>query len=226
MGKKYISMVLFFSGSMLNLSAVLWNWYCIGTPPFGNMYHVMVVLGACFLPVYLVIVVYKKMDYLARYFPVAAALPVLCALIIGRDELWQQPPALRSVWLIPHVVSYIVSYSLAAVAFILAVCKEDKYEEMSYKLLAFAFPLMSFGLFSGAIWADRVWSSYWTWGDPKETWSLITWMLYVIYFHCRKTPQMQRYTRIAHVLAFLALLTTFLLVNLLPKLSSPLHSYR
>lgn len=233
--KKHVSMVLFLLGSLVNLSALLWNWYFIGHPPFGNMYQVMVVLGACFLPLYLIMVVHQKRYWLACYFPPAAALPIIVAVIVGRDDLWHQPPALQSVWFIPHVVSYMISYSIATIAFplgLVALVKkragnsrgENRYEQVSYQLLAFAFPLMTFGILSGAIWADSAWASYWSW-DPKETWSLITWTLYLIYFHCRKTPGMRGYAGMAQVLAFLALLTTFLLVNLLAKLSSPLHSF-
>lgn len=235
--KKHISTVLFSLGSLVSFSAILWSWYFIGHPPFGNMYHVMVILSTCFFPVYLVIVVYKKMDWLTGYFPLIAASPIIFALILGNDNLWHQPPALQSVWFIPHVVSYMISYSMATIAFLLDVVvfvkkrvnnswKANKEKEASYQLLILAFPLMTFGLISGAIWADCIWASYWSWADPKETWSLITWTLYVIYFHCQKTPQMRDYAGIAHAFAFLALLTTFLLVNLLPELSSPLHSYR
>lgn len=235
--KRQISMALFLFASLLNVSLIFWNWYFIGQPPFGNMYHVLIILGACFFPAYLVIVVRKKMDWLAGYFSLLAALSIFSALILKKDDLWHQSPALQSIWFIPHVVSYIISYSMATIAFLLelvAFVKKkvrnsadvNKEKDISYQLLAFAFPLMTFGLISGAIWADRIWGSYWSWADSKETWSLITWMLYVIYFHCRKIPQIRDYAGIAHVFAFLALLTTFLLVNLMPQLSSPLHSYQ
>ena len=83
---------------------------------------------------------------------------------------------------------------------------------------------MTFGMLSGALWAEEAWGVYWSW-DPKETWSLITWGCYLIYFHCRTRRYLHKYEETAELLAFLALLTTFTLVNLLPKLSSALHSY-
>jgi ABC-type transport system involved in cytochrome c biogenesis permease subunit len=83
---------------------------------------------------------------------------------------------------------------------------------------------MTFGLLSGALWAEEAWGVYWSW-DPKETWALITWTLYLVYFHCRRSPSLQRFADAAQMAAFLALLTTYLLVNLLPKLASALHSY-
>lgn len=79
-------------------------------------------------------------------------------------------------------------------------------------------------MLSGAIWADQVWAACWSW-DPKETWSLITWTLYLIYLHCRRSPAYRRYAGVAHALAFAALLITFVLVNLLPKMAGVLHRY-
>jgi ABC-type transport system involved in cytochrome c biogenesis permease subunit len=78
-------------------------------------------------------------------------------------------------------------------------------------------------MLSGALWAEEAWGQYWSW-DAKEVWSLITWGLYLIYFHLRKS-EWKQYADWAHLLAFLALLTTFFLVNLIPKLGSILHSY-
>jgi ABC-type transport system involved in cytochrome c biogenesis permease subunit len=86
-----------------------------------------------------------------------------------------------------------------------------------------SFPFMTFGMLSGALWAEEAWGAYWSW-DIKETWSLITWGTYLIYFHCRKNKDLQKWQRPVHILAFAALLITFFIVNLLPKIQS-LHSY-
>ncbi|MCX5784277.1 MAG: cytochrome c biogenesis protein CcsA [Elusimicrobia bacterium] len=236
LGKRRVSMALFLSGSLLDLSAILYNWRLSGSPPLGNLPQVMMVLSACFLPLYLVIIMRKKMYRLAGYFTFAAALPVIVAVFMERNEGWRLSPALRSVWFIPHVISYMLSYAAATIAFLLSAAaffnkrlqrlpEADECDKVSCHILRFAFPLMTFGLFSGALWADQIWAGYWSW-DPKETWSLITWLLYVIYFRCKMTLPPRKYTGVAHVCAFLALLTTFLLVNLMPKLHSPLHSYR
>ncbi|MCK5804088.1 MAG: cytochrome c biogenesis protein CcsA [Lentisphaeria bacterium] len=93
-----------------------------------------------------------------------------------------------------------------------------------YRILLLGFPFMTFGLLSGALWAEEAWGVYWSW-DSKEVWSLITWMLYLIYFHCRRSKRLRKYAMPAQLLAFTALIVTFLLVNLLPKLGSALHSY-
>ena len=96
-------------------------------------------------------------------------------------------------------------------------------EDLIFRYIIFGFITHVVMIVSGAIWARDLWGQYWSW-DAKEVWSLITWGLYLVYFHCRKS-NWSRYADIAHALAFLALLTTFFLVNLLPKLGSLLHSY-
>ena len=151
------------------------------------------------------------------------------AIFMDKQAAWKRMPALQSNWFVPHVLAYMISYALCAVAFILLIRMWVRKMEMSefrramYQILRTAFPFMTFGMLSGALWAEEAWGQYWSW-DAKEVWSLITWGLYLVYFHCRKSSW-SRYADIAHALAFLALLTTFFLVNLLPKLGSLLHSY-
>lgn len=233
--RRRAGLALFGASWLLNAGVFVVNWVVAGEPPFGNMYHVLTILSLCFLPFYVLLALRDEMDRLAVYFAATSAVPLLGALFMKREVAWRRLPALRSVWFTPHVMSYVLSYSLAAVAFVLtlvpflrkaALKREDdgRYEESRHRVLLLAFPFMTFGLLLGAVWADAAWGDYWSW-DPKETWSLITWTLYLIYFHCRRSPRLRRFAGAVQVLAFLALLTTFLLVNLLPRLSGALHSY-
>ncbi len=238
----------FTGGWVANACIVAVNWTVGGHPPFGNMYHVMVFLGLCFLPLYLLLRYRHGLGWLHAYFALASVVAMVGALSIGltrgRGIVWQRMPALQSPWFVPHVVSYMISYALATVAFVLTMTGVFKgwkgegdealtpsaesgksvYAQASHTVLRIALPFMTFGLLSGALWAEEAWGRYWSW-DPKETWSLITWTLYMIYLHCRRSPRLRHRARIAQILAFAALLTTFLLVNLLPRLSSVLHSY-
>ena len=218
-----------------NLSVIVLNWLASGHPPFGSMVHVLAILALCFLPLYLVLRARERLDWLHVYFAVASALPLVGTLFMERETLWRRAPALQSAWFTPHVTAYMVSYALAAVAFALLAVQSVRawrgrgdsgrdYDRAAYHTLLLSYPFMTFGLLSGALWAEDAWGAYWSW-DPKEVWSLITWTLYAIYFHTRGRRSLQRFAPWAHALAFAALLTTFLLVNLLPKLSSALHSY-
>lgn len=96
-------------------------------------------------------------------------------------------------------------------------------DELTYKSIAIGFPIFTLGgLIFGAIWADQAWGKYWTW-DPKETWSLITWFMYAFFLHSRlmRGWKGRRVATVA-VLGFIAVIFTYLGVNLL---LSGLHSY-
>lgn len=235
MRRRAAGLVLFAAGSCASLVLVAVNWFVCGEPPLGNMYHVQVFLTLCFLPLHLTLARRQGMSWSLPYFALASVLFMVGALCLREKLLWRRVPALQSAWFVPHVVSYMVSYALAAVAFLITCAgvyrrkssaDDDgrRHEAGSYQTMRLAFPFMTFGMLSGALWAEEAWGAYWSW-DPKEVWSLITWALYLIYFHCRARRDLVRYACLAQVLAFLALLTTFFVVNLLPKLSSVLHSY-
>lgn len=95
-------------------------------------------------------------------------------------------------------------------------------DNLSYRTLGFGFPLLTIGILSGAVWANQAWGSYWSW-DPKETWALITWVIFAIYFHFRFNKQWSG-TKPAMVasIGFVFLWICYLGVNLLGK---GLHSY-
>ena len=96
-------------------------------------------------------------------------------------------------------------------------------DELTYKSIAIGFPIFTLGgLIFGAIWADQAWGNYWSW-DPKETWSLITWFIYAFYLHSRMIRGWRgKRVAIVAVAGFLAVIITYLGVNLL---LSGLHSY-
>ncbi|MBF0488466.1 MAG: c-type cytochrome biogenesis protein CcsB, partial [Nitrospirae bacterium] len=96
-------------------------------------------------------------------------------------------------------------------------------EELNYKVVAVGFPIFTLGgLIFGAIWADQAWGVYWSW-DPKETWSLITWLVYAFYLHARYLRGW-RGNKIAVLssIGFITVIFTYLGVNIL---LSGLHSY-
>jgi cytochrome c-type biogenesis protein CcsB len=95
-------------------------------------------------------------------------------------------------------------------------------DDLNYQSLKFGFPLLTLGIITGAVWANYAWGRYWDW-DPKETWSLITWLLYAALLHQRLTVGWRgRKAAIMAIAGFLAALFTFLGVNLL---LSGLHTY-
>ena len=95
-------------------------------------------------------------------------------------------------------------------------------DNLSYRLIGFGFPLLTIGILSGAVWANQTWGSYWSW-DPKETWALITWLVFAIYLHTRISHQWTgRQSAWVAAFGFLIIWVCYLGVNLLGK---GLHSY-
>ena len=99
---------------------------------------------------------------------------------------------------------------------------QDVLDDVTYRMIAIGWPLLTGGIITGAVWANSAWGTYWGW-DPKETWSLITWFIYAIYLHARyvrgwKGTQMA----VISAVGFLAVIFTYLGVNLV---LSGLHSY-
>jgi cytochrome c-type biogenesis protein CcsB len=99
---------------------------------------------------------------------------------------------------------------------------QDILDDVTYRMIAIGWPLLTGGIVTGAVWANSAWGTYWSW-DPKETWSLITWFVYAIYLHARyvrgwKGTQMA----VISAVGFLAVIFTYLGVNLV---LSGLHSY-
>ena len=193
-------------------------------PPFGNMRHVL-----CFFPLALApawwLLVRKRHLPLDGPIAGAAVVSLIGALCMPLQAGWRQAPALQSPWFVPHVVSYVISYGLLAISFVCAVGafgeKRDLRLRAADAAARFAFPFMTFGLCSGALWADVAWGRYWSW-DIKEVWSLITWLVYLTYFHLFTGEARER--RGLLILGFVCVIITFVVVNFAPS-SESLHSY-
>jgi cytochrome c-type biogenesis protein CcsB len=98
----------------------------------------------------------------------------------------------------------------------------DTLDNVSYRVIGLGFPLLTIGIIAGAVWANEAWGSYWSW-DPKETWALITWLVFAAYLHARITRGWQgRRPAILAASGFLVIWVCYLGVNLLGK---GLHSY-
>ncbi len=95
-------------------------------------------------------------------------------------------------------------------------------DKVAYRIVAFAFPLYTFGVIAGAIWAEAAWGRYWGW-DPKETWAFIAWVVYAAYLHARATAGWRGRTAAwINLLGFAAMTFNFFVVNIV---IAGLHSY-
>ena len=156
------------------------------------------------------------------------------------DRIQPLIPALKSNWLIAHVITCFIGYSAFAVAFGISLmyllrqkegAEQNSWlqrfptpsvlDDLTHQMVMFGFLFLSVGIITGAVWANSAWGRYWGW-DPKETWSLITWFIYATLLHA-KLMRGWHGKRIAYlsVIGFTAVLFTYFGVNLLPGL----HSY-
>ena len=98
----------------------------------------------------------------------------------------------------------------------------DRLDRLTYKVIGFAFPVWTFAIIAGAIWAKYAWSRYWGW-DPKETWSFITWVAYAAYLHARATAGWRgRRAAVLSLIGFSCLMVDYYVVN---TVITGLHSY-
>jgi len=140
-------------------------------------------------------------------------------------------PALQSYWLWLHVSVTMLGEAFFAVAFIASIMyltakepeKKDKMDSVGYRCVAVGFPLFTLGgLIFGMVWAYKAWGTYWSW-DPKEVWSLITWIVFALYLHTRIVMGWKgKRSAIIALIGFLAALFTYFGVN---YLLAGLHSY-
>lgn len=210
--------------------------------PWGNMYE--------FITATLLFVVVAHLGYLAFKRSGWLGLPVTLLLAIGQGvaitvyvDVAPLVPALHSVWFIIHIVTAAISLAvfnlgaLASILFLVRSRAEAKgtlsgylrrlpslpaLDKFSYRMHAFAFPLWTFTIAAGSVWAEYAWGRYWGW-DPKETWSLVTWVVYAAYLHARATAgwKGQRAAWLA-VVGVITFWFNFVGINLL---FSGLHSY-
>ncbi len=201
-----------FSLTLLTTVLLLLGVVCRGLAarraPWGNMYEFSVTSA---LVVLIVFVAVARRRPELKYLGLFVCVPVLLTLGAAISFLYVPAgplvPALKSYWLVIHVAAAIISGAVFMVGGVVTVMYllQDRWErkgatnsisrrlppseqldQSAYRLFAFVFPLWTFAIMAGAIWAENAWSRYWSW-DPKETWAFITWVVFACYLHARAT---------------------------------------
>ena len=228
----YVTLIGFISHSIAMISRTIGA----GRLPFSNQYEFA--LSFAFGIILSFLILHKIYHFSA----IGAFVMPLAILVMGYASLQSRSirplmPALQSYWLTFHVGTAILSYGSFALAGGISVIylidakrtgdkrllKDPEISDMlSYRVIVFGILMLSVVIISGAIWAQKAWSRYWSW-DPKETWSLITWLIYAVYLHLRLRRNWRgKAAAWFAILGFVSVLFTFVGVNiLLPSL----HSY-
>jgi ABC-type transport system involved in cytochrome c biogenesis permease subunit len=200
-------------------------WVQLGRAPLSNQYESLLALLWFVFPLAFY---FGRGAGRAEVLPAAA---LAAALLFGAAALLDRTarplmPALRSDWLLVHVLSSMAAYAafaLAAAAAVWALAKEssDAAEDFLLRLAKTGFAFLTLGIITGSVWANTAWGSWWSW-DPKETWSLITWLAYAVALHLRKKGLRGARFGLLLAVCFALVLFTYFGVNFL---LSGMHSY-
>lgn len=218
----------FIACGILGLSIYIgMRWQIAQRPALSNMFESLVVFSWAIAILLILIDLKYKIKGINALTALMGLLALGYASLLDK-EIAPLLPALRSNWLSLHVLTCFIGYAALTIAFVSSViilCKKDKntnLDNISYKVTAFGFLFLTLGVISGSVWANSAWGTYWSW-DPKETWSLITWVIYAIYLHARlRRGWKGEKAAWLSVIGFLAMLFTYFGVN---SLLAGLHSY-
>lgn len=226
---------LYLLGFVISTVAYGYRWFDTMHIPLQNLFEVFLFLGFVSYPI----------AYFCRYFygvqvgisdMLIGALVLFPAGFVFNARPQHLPPALQSWLFAPHVAAYMLSYMLMAKAASEALCvfvNKDRgscpgklaHDQAAHRMVCLGFPLLSLGLLLGSWWGKLAWGDYWGW-DPKELWSLASWLVYLGYFHFRHVYG-RKYKKINClwvVVGMLVIIITLLWVNL-SNIFSGLHSY-
>jgi ABC-type transport system involved in cytochrome c biogenesis permease subunit len=224
----------FLAGFLVAVLSYVYRWYHVQHVPLQNLFEVFLFLGMACVPI----------SWLCRRVlntggpwadMLIGAIVLFPAGFVFHAEPMPLPPALQSWLFAPHVAVYMLAYVFMAKA----ACQAGEQlltspqgerttlppEQATYELITVGFPLLTLGLVLGSWWGKLAWGDYWGW-DPKELWSLASWLVYLGYFHWRymfgkKHPHLNSAWAIT---GMAAIIITLLWVNL-SRLFPGLHSY-
>lgn len=236
-------------GWLLHLGELVTRGLAADRLPWGNMYEFTSALTFGAVTAFLFLLIRQRVRFLGLFVMIPVVLGLGVAVTVLYSPVGPLVPALHSYWLAIHVTAAVTAagaFTVGTAATVLYLIT-DRYERLraggrsvglsgvaghlpdakvldriAYRTFAFAFPVWTFAVIAGAIWAEAAWGRYWGW-DPKETWSFITWVVFAGYLHARATAGWRgRPAAVIALLGFLCFLFNFFGVNIWVV---GLHSY-
>jgi cytochrome c-type biogenesis protein CcsB len=236
-------------GILAHLVAVVTRGFAVHRTPWGNMYEFVTAL-TCVAAIFFCYVMVRYRAWALGVFVMGAVVVALgLAETVIYTAAGPLVPALQSYWLSIHVTAMTLATGIFFVAAVLGVMylvveryrarvaagkaqpgngllaripSAAQLDKLTYRTVVFGFPIWTFGVIAGAIWADQAWGRYWGW-DPVETWAFITWVLYACYLHARATGGWRgRRAHYIQLLGFASLTFNMLVVQVF---ITGMHSY-
>jgi cytochrome c-type biogenesis protein CcsB len=244
-----VALAITFVGLVAHVGGLVARGLAVHRLPWGDMYEFIVALTCVAVIFFLGLMIKYRAYYLGLFVVGAVVVALGLAQTVIYTAAGPLVPALQSYWLSIHVTAITLAVGTYFVAFVLGVVYlfADRHERrakagrpvagegiwsrlpaaevldrLSYRTVMFAFPMWTFGIIAGAIWADQAWGRYWGW-DPTETWAFITWVVYACFLHARATAGWRgRKATAIQLVAFGCLLFNMIGVSLF---ITGLHSY-
>lgn len=212
-----------------------------GRAPFTNTYETLVFFAWLLVIFSLHVELRYKIKVLGAFTMPLASITLAATSLLNAD-IEPLMPSLKSNWLLWHVLTCFIAYAAFAIAFSTSALyllykafarvrhseeghskgTFDFLDALTYRMITLGFPLLTLGIVTGSIWAEVCWGTYWSW-DPKETWSLVTWLIYGICLHLRYTANWHgSWGALSSVIGFISVLFTYFGVN---YLLAGLHAY-
>ena len=244
-----IALVLTTAGVALHLTGVVTRGLAVHRVPWGDMYEFVISVSCVAVLFFLGLMIKYRPYHLGLFFLAPIVIIMGLAQTVIYTPAGPLVPALNSYWLAIHVTAMTLASGTFMVAAVLAVVylfaerhtrrvaaglssrygevfrllpSAERLDQIAYRTVVFAFPIWTFGIMAGAIWADEAWGRYWGW-DPTETWAFITWVVYACFLHARVTAGWRgRRAAFIQLVGFGCLLFNLLGVSLF---ITGLHSY-
>ncbi len=244
-----IAVALTCAGLAAHTAGVVLRGLSVHRLPWGDMYEFVTALTCVAVAFFLAVMIRYRAYYLGLFVMVAVVLVLGLAETVIYTPAGPLVPALQSYWLAIHVTAMTLATGVFFVAAVIGITYlfvdrharrvaagrpagadgilrrlpgPEALDRLAYRTVVFGFPIWTFGVMAGAIWADRAWGSYWSW-DPTETWAFITWVVYACFLHARATAGWRgRRAAIIQLAGFGCLLFNVLVVSLVIP---GLHSY-
>ncbi len=244
-----IAVALTCAGLAAHTAGVVLRGLSVHRLPWGDMYEFVTALTCVAVAFFLAVMIRYRAYYLGLFVMVAVVLVLGLAETVIYTPAGPLVPALQSYWLAIHVTAMTLATGVFFVAAVIGITYlfVDRHarrvaagrpagadgilrrlpgpaalDRLAYRTVVFGFPIWTFGVMAGAIWADRAWGSYWSW-DPTETWAFITWVVYACFLHARATAGWRgRRAQFVQLAGFGCLLFNVLVVSLVIP---GLHSY-
>ncbi|MBI3753432.1 MAG: c-type cytochrome biogenesis protein CcsB [Deltaproteobacteria bacterium] len=226
--------MVIFGGIFFHTLTIISRWIEAGRPPFANLHEVLSLFSWMVALIYILIYLRYRVAVLGAFVAPFALLLLITASFLPK-EIIPLAPSLASYWLPIHVGLAFLGNAFFAMTFIFGIMyliqehylKSKKLsglyfllpsleilDDLNYKCLTYGFPLLTLAIITGAIWAEYVWGSYWSW-EPRQTWSLITWFLYAALLHGRLTVGWRgRRAAIYSIIGFLILIGSFAVIKI------------